>query len=162
MTYISKNIYYLAFHREGLCPWSGKQRWTYGKHAYIIWSESVNCSDVSDSIIPWTVTHQASLSMGFSRQEYWSGLAFLSPGNLPNPGVKPRAPTLQAETLQSEPLAKPHIYASKGNMHLVSFLSLSSHCQTVFCDFLLHPILKEWIANCIEYFKIISISVGPK
>ena len=37
---------------------------------------------------PWTVAHQAPLSMGFSRQEYWSGLPFPSPGNLPNPGIK--------------------------------------------------------------------------
>ena len=46
--------------------------------------------------------HQASPSMGFSRQEYWSGLPFLSPGSLPNPGVKPRCPTLQADALRSE------------------------------------------------------------
>ena len=38
---------------------------------------------------PWTVAHQAPLSMEFSRQEYWSGLPFLSPGHLPNPGIKP-------------------------------------------------------------------------
>ena len=52
---------------------------------------------------PWTVAHQAPLSMGFSRQEYWSGLPFPSPGNLPNPRIKPRSPTLQADTLTSEP-----------------------------------------------------------
>ena len=56
---------------------------------------------------PWTVAHQASLSMGFSRQEYWSGLPFPSPGNLPNPGIKPRSPTLQADALTSEPPGKP-------------------------------------------------------
>ena len=43
---------------------------------------------------PWTVAHQASPSMGFSRQEYWSGLPFPSPGNLPNPGLKPGSPAL--------------------------------------------------------------------
>ena len=41
--------------------------------------------------------------MGFSRQEYWSGLPFPSPGNLPNPGIEPRSPTLQADSLLSEP-----------------------------------------------------------
>ena len=46
---------------------------------------------------PWTVAHQAPLSMGFSRQEYWSGLSFPSPGDLPDPGIVPRSPTLQAE-----------------------------------------------------------------
>ena len=47
---------------------------------------------------PWTVAHQASLSMGFSKQEYWSGLPFTSPGDLPNPGIEPRSPTLQADS----------------------------------------------------------------
>ena len=47
----------------------------------------------------WTISHQAPLSMGFSRQEYWSGLPCLSPGNLPNPGIKPRSPALQADSL---------------------------------------------------------------
>ena len=53
--------------------------------------------------IPWTVVHQVPLSMGFSRQEYWSGLQFPSPGDLPNPGIESRSPTLQAEALTSEP-----------------------------------------------------------
>ena len=53
---------------------------------------------------PWTVAHQASLSMEFSRQEYWSGLPFPSPGDLPDPEIEPRSPALQADTLTSEPL----------------------------------------------------------
>ena len=48
---------------------------------------------------PWTVAHQAPPSMGFSRQEYWSGLPFPSPGNLPDPGIEPRSPTLQVDSL---------------------------------------------------------------
>ena len=52
---------------------------------------------------PWTIAYQASPSMGFSRQEYWSGLSFPSPGNLPDPGIKPRSPAFQADTLTSEP-----------------------------------------------------------
>ena len=44
--------------------------------------------------IPWTAVYQASLSMGFSRQEYWSGLPFPSPGDLPDPGIEPRCPAL--------------------------------------------------------------------
>ena len=55
---------------------------------------------------PWTVAHQGPLSMGFSRQEYWSGLPFPSPGDLPNPGIKPRSPALQAGPLSSEPPEK--------------------------------------------------------
>ena len=51
---------------------------------------------------PWTVACQASLSMGFSRQEYWSGLPFPSPGDLPDPGNKPRSPALQTDSLPTE------------------------------------------------------------
>ena len=51
---------------------------------------------------PWTVAHQAPLSMEFSRQEYWSGLPFPSPGDLPDPGLKPMFPTLLADSLLSE------------------------------------------------------------
>ena len=51
---------------------------------------------------PWTVAYQAPLSMGFSRQEYWSGLPFPSPGDRPNPGIKPGSPTFQTDTLTSE------------------------------------------------------------
>ena len=47
----------------------------------------------------WTVAHQASLSMGFSRQEYWSGLPFPSPGDLPDPGIEPGSPALEADAL---------------------------------------------------------------
>ena len=52
---------------------------------------------------PWTVAYQASPSMGFSRQEYWSGLPFPSPGDLPGPGIEPGSPALEADTLTSEP-----------------------------------------------------------
>ena len=57
---------------------------------------------------PWTVAYQASPSMGFSRQEYWSGVPLPSPGGLPDPGIKPRSPVLQADTLPSEPPGKPN------------------------------------------------------
>ena len=56
---------------------------------------------------PWTVAYQAPPSMGFSRQKYWSGLPFPSPGDLPDPGMEPRSPTFQADTLTSEPTGKP-------------------------------------------------------
>ena len=55
---------------------------------------------------PWTVAYQAPLSMGFSREEYWSGLPFPSPGDLPNPGIKPGSPTLWADAFPSEPPGK--------------------------------------------------------
>ena len=62
---------------------------------------------VSDSVIPWTVAHQAPLSMEFSRHKYWSGLPFPSSGDLPNPGLEPGSPALQADSLPSEPPGKP-------------------------------------------------------
>ena len=51
---------------------------------------------------PWTVARQAPLAMGFSRQEYWSGLPFPSPGDLPDPGIEPWSPALQADSLLTE------------------------------------------------------------
>ena len=54
----------------------------------------------------WTEAYQAPLSMGFSRQEYWSELPFPSPGHLPDPGIKPGSPGLQANSLPSEPPGK--------------------------------------------------------
>ena len=54
-------------------------------------------------VTPWTVTSQAPLSMGFFRQKYWSGESFLSPGDLPNPGVEPWSPVLQADALPFQP-----------------------------------------------------------
>ena len=64
----------------------------------IQWSRSV----VSDSVTPWTVVYQAPPSMGFSRQEYWSGVPFPSPGDLPKLGIEPRSPALQADALLSD------------------------------------------------------------
>ena len=55
----------------------------------------------------WTVARQAPLSMGFSRQEYWNGLLFPSPGDLPDPGIELGSPALQADSLLSEPPGKP-------------------------------------------------------
>ena len=62
----------------------------------------VSRSVVSNSATPWTVAHQASLSMEFSRKEYWSGLPFPSPEELPNPGIDPWSPVWQADSLPFE------------------------------------------------------------
>ena len=69
-------------------------------------------------MIPWTVVYQASLSMGFSGQEYWSGLPFPSPGDLPDPGIEPRSPALQADALPSE---------SPGMLNVVVFKPFYGH-----------------------------------
>ena len=61
---------------------------------------------------PWTIARQGSLSIDFSRQEYWSRLPFPPPGDLPNPGIEPGSPALKADSLPSEPPGKP-IYKNK-------------------------------------------------
>ena len=68
---------------------------------------SVSHSVVPDSKTPWIAAHQAPLSMRFSKQGYWSGLPFPSPGDLPNPGIEPRSPALQADSLPAELQGKP-------------------------------------------------------
>ena len=67
------------------------------------WSEVKSLSRVWLFATRWTVARQAPLSMGFSRQEYWSGLPFPSPEDLPNPGIEPGSPALEADALISEP-----------------------------------------------------------
>ena len=79
---------------------------------------------------PWTVARQAPLSMGFSRQEYWSGLPWPSPGDLPNPGIKPGSPALQADALSSEPPGrgyKPHLILLSQGTHYLTQSTLNSH-----------------------------------
>ena len=69
--------------------------------------QSASLSVMSNSMIPRTVAHQAPLCMNFSRQEYRGGLPFSSPGDLPNPGMEPGSPALEADALTSEPPGKP-------------------------------------------------------
>ena len=82
-----------------------------------------SCIQFSET--PWTASRQAPLSMGFSRQEYWSGLLFTSPGNLPNPGVEPRSPSLQLDSLRTKPPGK----LSLLNFLLHSFLPRHNYCS---------------------------------
>ena len=64
-------------------------------------------SVVSDSVTPWTVAHQAPLSMGFSRREYWNGLPCSPPEDLSHPGIEPISLALQVGSLLTEPAGKP-------------------------------------------------------
>ena len=80
-------------------------------------SEVKSLSCVRLFVTPWTVAYQASPSMGFSRQVYWSGLPFPSPGDLPDPGIKPESPALQADALPSEPPGKPGSRAGLAGKH---------------------------------------------
>ena len=108
----------------------------------------VSHSVMSDSVTSWTAAHQAPLSMGFSRQEYWNGLPFPSPGDLPNPGIKPWSPALQVDSWPSEPVGKPkyvysfnQIWKSFGHYFLKHFLSSS----------LFSPLetLTTWMVGCL-------------
>ena len=68
------------------------------------------CLVVSDCfVVPWTIAYQAPLPRGFPRQEYWSGLPFSSPGDLPDPGIEPTSPALADEFFTTEPPGKPHM-----------------------------------------------------
>ena len=82
-------------------------------------------------VTPWTIARQAPLSMGFSGQEYWSGLPFPSPGDLPDPGIEPGSPALQADALSSEPPGKPKSLLKEILYTLVSEVAQS--CPTL-CD----------------------------
>ena len=84
--------------------WSFNKAKFLGLTSYHLIKVAQSCLTICD---PWTVAHQAPPSMGFSRQEYWSGLPFPSPGDLPDPGIEPRSPTLQADALTSAPPGKP-------------------------------------------------------
>ena len=86
--------------------------WQLGRPYRCKWSEIKSLSRVQLFATPWTVARQAPLSMGFSRQEYWSRLSFPSPGDLPYPGIEPGCPALQADALSSEPPGKPSTDAS--------------------------------------------------
>ena len=72
-------------------------------------------------VTQWTIACQAPLSMGFSRQEYWNGLPFLSPGDLPNPGIEPRSPALQTGALPSEPPGNPERFLRLSSIHFILF-----------------------------------------
>ena len=78
---------------------------------------------------PWTVAYQASLSMGFSRQECWSGLPFPSPGDLPDPGIEPGSLALEAGALTSKPPEKPKRQANNAPFNLGSFQKDPSQIQ---------------------------------
>ena len=86
-------------------------------------SVAQSCPAVRGSV---DCTCQAPLSMGFSRQGYWSGLPFLSPGDLPNPGIEPRSPALQADSLLTELQGKP---LAQGTRH-TTLLKPLTHSQT--------------------------------
>ena len=82
----------------------------------------------------WTIAHQASLTTEFSRQECWIGYPFLSPGYLPHPGIEPKSPALQVNSLPSEPPGKPWLWESFGS-NLAEFQLKRNHmCSPMRAD----------------------------
>ena len=126
-------------------------------------SDSVSCSVVSDSLQPppRSVAHQAPLSMGFFRQEYWSRQPFPSPEDLLNLGTEPRSPTLQADSLPADTQGKPK------NIGLVAYpfssRSSQSRNQTrVSCiagRFLPAELLGKSLIKFIEFITCASVSL---
>ena len=109
---IHKNTYTgLCFWKKNVCVW--ERRWGGGQHLTLMFAMCAQPpSRVQLFSTLWTIAPQAPLSMGFSRQEYWSGLPCPPPGELPNPGINPRLLRLlhwQAGSLPLVPPGKPHL-----------------------------------------------------
>ena len=120
ISYVSYIGMWVLYHQCNL----GSPKWylTHGE------SDSVNHSVVFDSLQPHELyttrlecpgRHHATLSMEFSRLEYWSGQPFLSPGDLPDPGIESRYPALKADSLPSEPPGKPIWHVERIQLFLV-------------------------------------------
>ena len=118
------------------------------------WREVKSLSRVRLFATRWTVAHQAPPSIGFSRQEYWSELPFPSPGNLPDPGIEPRSPALQADTLTSETVKNPGWDWKSLNCHWLG-LPLMPSWRLLFCEYLLGQSKNSW------HLVFITISAQP-
>ena len=110
----------------------------------------LSCLVVSNSLLtPWIIACQAPLFMDFSRQEYWNGLPFPSPGDLPNPGIEARSPALQADSLLSEPPGKPNWYI----LHIITKEKNSCHNQNMYINENYH-----WIRKWCSHLKASTTS----
>ena len=101
-------------------------------------------------VTSWTVARQAPRSIGFSRQEYWSGLPFPPPGDLPNPGMEPRSPALQADSLPAEPQGKPW-NTGVGSLSLLQgiFLTQESNWGLLHCRQILYRLSYQGSSICV-------------
>ena len=97
---------------------------------------------------PWTVAYQAPPSMEFSRQEYWSGLPFPSPGDLPNSGIEPGSPAFQADTLTSEPPGKPTMDKGQAQITVCTIII----CRDVALAFLCFCFFWSWHPCLVSVF----------
>ena len=93
------------FHSVSQECWQGKSLWSPGTRSFVELVQSLSRVRLFET--SWTVAHQPPLSMGFSRQEYWSGLPFPPPGDLPEPGIEPVSPASAGGFFTAEPPGKP-------------------------------------------------------
>ena len=125
----------------------------------IKWSERVSCSVVSNSATPWTLAHQAPLSMGFSWWEYWNGLPFPPPGDLPKPGIEamsPLSPALTGGILSTgwKPSASftlvqvtiIHMIVNRCFLHNLTFIHILKHILPKF-----QKGAKEWLGDSLSW-----------
>ena len=101
------------------------------------------CSTLCD---PWPVAHQAPLSMGFSREEYWSGLPFPSPGDLPKPGIEPMSPALAGGFFTTKQLEKP-LY-----QHIDEQIMSKYSCHRILLIVILIPVIFSCCASFHFFF----------
>ena len=111
---------------------------------------------------PWTVTHQAPLSMGFSRQEYWSGLPCLPPGTLPKPGFERWSPAFHTDSLPSEPPGKPK-NTGVGSLSILQgiFLTHESTESLLHCRWILYQLSYQRNPICAVFFMFHQ-EYGPR
>ena len=144
-------LYTLNLERE-------RENWdtiSYIKHSIIHYSHHVlTDSVVSNSLWPHGLL-KAPLSMGFSRQEYWCGLLSPSPGDLPNPGIEPRAPALQVDSLPSEPPGKSK-NTRVGSLSLLqgNFLTQKLNQDLLHCRWILYQLSYQ---GSPEYFALLPL-----
>ena len=100
---------------------------------------------------PWTVAYQVFPSMGFSRQEYWSGLPFPSPGDLPDSGIEPGSPALEADALTSEPPGKPIMPYQIIKIYLWRYLTHHSFIYNN-VKYMLIQFSSVQLLNCVRLF----------
>ena len=136
-------------------------------------SQSISCSVISESVVtPHMIAHQAPLSMEFSRQEYWSGLPFLSQRNFPDSGIELCSPTLQADSLLSEPPGCRPWFRPPSHWGTCVYLSLGCCCPLKLLaegskKVLLKKFIETWVfaagsSGNWEYLLIASVTVQKK
>ena len=112
---------------------------------------------MSDSAASRIIASQALLSIGFPRQEYWSGLPFPSPGDLPNQGIKPRSPALQADSLLSEPPGKPNV-----SLLFKLFIGfLLPVADSILINILINSAHLQFVSSVTTHIFLLPLSLKP-